>query len=376
MKKEVTKIKRIKQKIKDKTARKKSNVLEMSAYEAERGLREYWAPHEERYKIIKREEKNVHNLSVVIPVYNNKEKIKKCIESVVNQKTEYSMQLILIDDGSTDGSGDEIDKIAAETKKDGLSIVIEHQRNAGAAAARNRGLEIADGEYLMFVDSDDYLIEGIVQTSLDKLKEEGADIVQMQYYICNGGLLIKPEYLTAGTYTRYADMCKYAPGFSMMKIYKRELFKETEFPVGYWFEDSVIHLNIYPRCKKMIVMPEYGYVYFINPNGVTRTHDGKPKSLSAIFAVRESLLIGEKHIPCGYMDEILKTFGKLTYNRIKYLPEDIIKKSFIVIAYIVTEYSKLSEPSRENIWLVDAFKSRDYGLWRWWCCKGEDKVKR
>ncbi len=115
-------------------------------------------------------------ISVIMPVYNVKTYLSQSIESVLNQDHR-DLELILIDDGSTDGSGAICDAYAARDSR----VRLIHQKNAGAAAAKNAGLRIASGTYLSFVDSDDFLEPNVFGYMLNKLKENHADAVQFSF---------------------------------------------------------------------------------------------------------------------------------------------------------------------------------------------------
>ena len=110
-------------------------------------------------------------ISVIVPVYNCKKYIKKCVDSIINQ-TFKDLEIILIDDGSTDESG----KICDELKLKDSRIKVIHQENKGVSAARNEGVKASSGDYISFVDGDDYLSEDMYEFLYDNLKKSGADI--------------------------------------------------------------------------------------------------------------------------------------------------------------------------------------------------------
>lgn len=115
-------------------------------------------------------------ISVVIPVYNVELYIRECLDSVLSQSNS-SLQIILIDDGSTDNSGAICDEYA---EKDSRIIVI-HQKNAGAAGAKNVGLRVVTGKYLSFVDNDDYLEPGAYTHMVAKLEDTKANVIQCSF---------------------------------------------------------------------------------------------------------------------------------------------------------------------------------------------------
>ena len=115
------------------------------------------------------EEKKV---SVIIPVYNVKEYVEKCVETVIKQ-TYSNLEIILVDDGATDGSGEICDKLACKDQR----IEVIHKKNGGLSDARNAGLKVVTGEYYLFVDSDDWISVNMVKRLVDCAEKEDADIV-------------------------------------------------------------------------------------------------------------------------------------------------------------------------------------------------------
>ena len=110
-------------------------------------------------------------ISVIIPVYNTEKYLKRCVDSV-REQTYGNLEIILVDDGSPDGCPQMCDAFAAEDDR----IKVIHKENAGVAAARNTGLDVATGEYLTFVDSDDYIAPEMYQSLLDVLMQTDSDI--------------------------------------------------------------------------------------------------------------------------------------------------------------------------------------------------------
>ena len=111
-------------------------------------------------------------ISVIVPVYNCKEYLANCIESILNQ-TYPQIQLVLVDDGSSDGSGEICDRYAAQDAR----LLVSHQENGGVSKARNAGLETAAGEWVLFVDADDYVEPSYCQSMLDAAMQCDADVV-------------------------------------------------------------------------------------------------------------------------------------------------------------------------------------------------------
>lgn len=117
------------------------------------------------------------DISIIIPVYNIENFLRQCIESVINQ-TLKTIEIILIDDGSTDNSGNICDEYAKSDNR----IVVIHQKNKGASYARNVGLKIAKGEWVTFVDSDDWVENDLYEVAMKELNEKQADVFMFNYY--------------------------------------------------------------------------------------------------------------------------------------------------------------------------------------------------
>ena len=129
-------------------------------------------------------------ISIIVPVYNVEYYLHECLESLVNQ-TYFNLEIILIDDGSKDASGKICDEYAAKDSR----IVVVHQENAGVSQARNCGIEMASGEYIMFVDSDDWVdsdICAVLMDSLSKYKTESSMCTYVREYTNNS--LVKNIY--------------------------------------------------------------------------------------------------------------------------------------------------------------------------------------
>ena len=125
-------------------------------------------------------------ISVIVPVYNVEAYVAKCIESIQNQSYQH-LEIILVDDGSTDDSGDICDQYAAYDDR----IKVIHQENGGLSAARNTGIEAANGDYIGFVDSDDYIGLTVYEDMLHLLKENNLDIIEFTAFRDKNGTIIE-----------------------------------------------------------------------------------------------------------------------------------------------------------------------------------------
>ncbi len=195
--------------------------------------------------------------SVVIPVYNAQSTLGRCVDSWLAQ-TRTDLEVILVDDGSTDQSGRLCEEYAQRDKR----IRVIHQANAGVSAARNAGIETAEGEFLLFTDSDDYVEADCLEKMSRFQQEAGADLVLCGYHHLYDGADIQKVPKPAGVY-RFSDhpeefLHLYEQGFLNMpwnKLYKKELAGrfDTSLSLG---EDLLFNLDYLRTCRTAAVLAE------------------------------------------------------------------------------------------------------------------------
>lgn len=215
-------------------------------------------------------------LSIIIPVYRVEDTLNRCIESVLHQNLP-DFEVILVDDGSPDKCPQMCDEWAQKDHH----IQVIHKSNGGLSDARNAGIDIAQGEYITFVDSDDYLKENTYDPLLHLLDEhQEIDMLEYPIYIFYGSP--KQHILDFPEETNYTDMEEYwyqgyayQHTYACNKIYRRELFRDIRYPVGVLFED-VHTLPSLLRKAKMVATANLGlYYYCTNQNSITATAKGK-----------------------------------------------------------------------------------------------------
>lgn len=198
-------------------------------------------------------------ISIIVPVYNTGKYLKKSIESVLYQTYE-DLEVILVDDGSTDGSSAICDEYAQTDTR----IKVIHKKNGGLSSARNAGIEIASGEYIAFVDSDDYILPNMYEKMLLEMKASESDIVMCSYLNVNesGCYLGKAniqEWTGAGIDFLKKDGLGY--NYAWNKLFRRALFDDLRFPLGKYFEDIFIMHDVFYKAKKVSLIPDALYIY-------------------------------------------------------------------------------------------------------------------
>ena len=215
-------------------------------------------------------------ISVIIPVYKVEKYVERCIQSVINQTYE-NLQIILVDDGSPDICG----KICDEYAKKDHRIEVIHKSNGGLSDARNKGLEIAKGEYIGFVDSDDYIEADMYEVLYNLLKQYNADVSICNFYtVSQGKISIKNADNGINEYNRIEILKEILldrniQSYAWNKLYKKELFDEIKYPIGKKYEDIGTTFFLLEKCNKVVVTGKSEY-YYINRqdsivNNVTET---------------------------------------------------------------------------------------------------------
>lgn len=216
-------------------------------------------------------------ISVIIPVYNVSSYLCQCLDSVVNQ-TYKNLEIILVDDGSTDDSGKICDKYALNDNR----ITVIHKGNGGQASARNEAIKNVNGEYILYVDSDDYIEYTHIQNLEQTAMEYNADLVQcvaIKFWNKVNETKVaraknkapkKQTYTATTALKEYSYQRKFTPS-PWCKLIKRELMEDLEFPVGTGFEDMAIIYKIIGRAHMIVYLPEISYYYRQRNNSTMRT---------------------------------------------------------------------------------------------------------
>ena len=211
-------------------------------------------------------------VSVIVPVYNVEEYLPKCLETLANQ-TLKDIEVLIINDGSPDNSQKIIDKFVKKYPKIFKSFTKE---NGGLSDARNYGIEKAKGEYIAFLDSDDYVEHDIYEKLLNKAMEKDFDIVVCDCtyvyddYTVRASSNIKNDIFTDKELKK--AMTNIYP-VAWNKLYKREVIADLRFKKGVWFEDIEYLLRIYPNIKSIGVVNEPLINYLQRLNAITKTFD-------------------------------------------------------------------------------------------------------
>ena len=234
-------------------------------------------------------QKNTIDVSVIVPVYNVEKYVEKCLTSLLNQDCGCSYEIVVIDDGSKDGSSAIVDSIA-----EGSDIIrVFRQRNSGVSAARNNGLSYARGKYVIFVDSDDYVEPNYISALYHAAEDNGAQIACCNYRRVNDegtvniGCFLKHRCGVFSSELMLGDLLEdiTVRSYVWNKIYLRSLFTDNNigFPIGLtFFEDGIVMSKLFRRAEKIAVIKDELYNYVNHSGSVT----GSIKSSSVEDYVR------------------------------------------------------------------------------------------
>ncbi len=240
----------------------------------------------------------MEKISVIIPVYNTKAYLEKCVHSVLVQ-TLKPHEVILVDDGSTDGSPALCDQLMHEYPE---TVRVIHQKNAGLSAARNRGIDTAEGTYLSFVDSDDYLEPDAYAFLLHNMKKADADISIGELIVeqPDGRMyrhITEDITLCWNTEEALIQLCsyRYLHVSSCTALYKKTLFEGIRFPVGKLCEDYYTQHKVFAKSRKTIYSSKVFYHYYQRPQSISREKGNV--SLAPLEAAEERLAFYRSYFP-------------------------------------------------------------------------------
>ncbi|HOZ54115.1 MAG TPA: glycosyltransferase family 2 protein [Bacilli bacterium] len=275
--------------------------------------------------------------SIIVPAYNIQDYIEKCINSILAQDYN-NFEVIIVNDGSTDNC----EKICNKYVKKDDRVKYIYKENGGLSSARNKGMEIAKGDYIWFVDGDDYIKETTLSILADSIKKNvnNSDIIWFKNYIDRDNKITKNN-----IFRREEDICKQYilnQTSAWNKVFKRELLVKNnfEFPLGIIYEDLAVLPSLCIYTDKILFLDEYLYYYVVRTNSIMHIKKFKPNRDDKFIAIDKILNIFKKqrsfkkyedeleflcikHLLVTYSTEILK------YNSNIYKPRIIKAVNYI-----------------------------------------------
>lgn len=312
-------------------------------------------------------------ISVILPVYNGEKYIQKAIESVLNQ-TFTDFELIVVNDGSTDKTLDIINSF------DDARITIINQSNQGPGAARNNALRIAKGQYVMYLDSDDWYHERALEISYNEITKHDADMTFFQMINYNNGEVYENDWFDLKTFDESFENRAFSPKetpgsiFDLsvgvcQKIYSREFLNkiDAKFPEGIFFEDMPFFYYVYLKAERISIIKKH--LYYRRKHDESITHIVDEKFLDTVAAGQVLMKI---FIENDWYD--MYKFDLLAYKingprfALRDLPLKCKSKMFMLIKedYMQIKDSKYYQDFLDNLgpvkkkFFLDVIRASDY----------------
>lgn len=215
-------------------------------------------------------------ISVIVPIYKVEKYLKHCVDSVIAQ-TYNNLEIILVDDGSPDSCG----KICDEYAKKDSRIIVIHKKNGGLSDARNAGMDICKGEYISFIDSDDFVSPYFIELLYRGICEYNCEISTVEH-----GVSFMDGQDDSVIFTNDRSQCYYEeikpreairlmmyqklPNGAPWRLYKREIWDDLRFPVGWLYEDAATTHKTFMKATKMVIVHADIYAYRLRQNSIIR----------------------------------------------------------------------------------------------------------
>lgn len=318
-------------------------------------------------------------ISIIVPVYNVEKYLEKCVNSIVNQ-TYKNLEIILVDDGATDSSG----KLCDELAKIDNRIKVYHKENGGLSDARNYGVEKSTGEYIGFVDSDDYIDAEMYEKLYEAIKKENVDVAECNLKIIypdREELFIEQNYYNVCTKQEYLEeylKIEKIFGSACVRLIKSDVVKKLKFPVGKLYEDTYYAYDLIEKVDSYVIMNNPYYNYLMRENSITNAkfnprifnlieiveefhnivYENYPgleeaadcRRMYAYFSVLNSILLEENYRDNEYYSEILSYFKRnyISLLKNKYINRNR-KLSIILIKLNIDLYRKVLMKYKKKI---------------------------
>ncbi len=292
-------------------------------------------------------------ISIIIPVYNVEKYLKECVDSVRKQ-TYKNLEIILIDDGSKDNS----EKLCDELAKEDNRIKVIHKENGGLSDARNVGIENATGEYIQFIDSDDFVEKDMIEILHNDICQEKADVSMCSLYLYKDGekttdASYKREIFNKEQVLKEILLDERVRSYAWNKMFKKSLFESIRFPKGKVFEDIYTMSTIFQKANKIVFNDIPLYYYRQREGSIlhNQTNELRLEYIKAAMFVNKDI---EKNFPnlkdfCAYN---IAHITIKTYNDIGFFGMfDLMEEEMVINLY--EETKKIFENKELEAFIVN-----------------------
>ncbi len=307
-----------------------------------------------------RRESDRYALDIIVPAYNAEATLEDCMRSILDQDCPWRFHVILVDDGSTDGTA-----AIADGYADHPRVTVLHQPNGGAASARNNGIRHSSALRMMFLDADDRLAPGALNSLLKAgMGDNDADIAEGGYFN------FKKGYRRAHPHKAGTIQPMEAYGMPWGKVMRRSLFEKAGFPEGYGFEDSVLHQLILPGAKTCVGVADTVVERRLVESSAGHSSRGNARSIDTVWVTlrlmqdRQALGLAENQAHYEYLLDM----AALSQYRLEGLDETIRQAAFGVFAdLIAAQCAGFSTRRKDKRPLEAVLKKRQYAKFKQYC---------
>lgn len=239
-------------------------------------------------------------ISVIVPAYNVKLYLERCMDSIIHQ-TYRALEIILVDDGSTDGTGKLCDEIAQTDSR----ILVIHKENGGLADARNAGLDIASGTFVSFIDSDDYIEANMYESMIAEMRDTSVSIVEAGMIVTdtegNDSLQVSDRRLYLTREEALLNLLAYGILLSSNanKLFRISLFDKLRYKKGIHYEDTEIIPKLIHECDHVVILNQAFYHYVLRNGSIMRS-DFSMKDYQSLIAYKTASEICRINYPKVY----------------------------------------------------------------------------
>ncbi|MCL1982891.1 MAG: glycosyltransferase, partial [Clostridiales bacterium] len=281
-------------------------------------------------------------ISVVVPIYKVEPYLRQCIDSIIAQ-TYKNLEIILVDDGSPDDCG----KICDEYARGDHRIIVVHKENGGLSDARNAGIEIANGEFITYIDSDDWVAYDMIEFLYRNLISHDADISTCGIFdVYKNEIIPKCKNLEVQVFESEQAVFECFKGEKCVvsacaKLYRKNIFDYTRYPTGKYYEDLLVIIDVFYLAKVIVINTDSKYYYRQRIGSTIHTEYGQTK-VELIDAWEQVLRTVEDKYPA--LSSIVKT--KLLIAKLAVLRSMISNKNYRDTA----NFKKMLSTYRKNYW--------------------------
>ena len=307
-----------------------------------------------------------YDVSIIIPIYNREKLANRCLDSVVNQKTKYKYQIILVNDGSTDNSL----ALIKEYQKKYENVFVIDEPNGGISVARNNGIRAASGDYLAFIDSDDWIEDSYIEKLMEKAREKNADIVRCNHV----NYLVEEDYITG--YISQPVISTTKLGLNIMNykgyvwgcVIRRTLFDKIRFPEGFSYEDVMVRYTIMRLCNGYEQIDDYLYYYALHKSNVSKKLKNDSTKAIDFIEILNYLNMKNKDLGIPFNEtsynQLLFELGPCMWLKIRKMKRKDRLRFFLMACDVAREnYLKCNNYYKENYYIDIALKNKNYFLW-------------